>query len=598
MKNFIFKINRALAAKKQKLITIFIALTTSGGAMFAESVNIGDLYYNLDENSHSAEVTSMPSGKYSGNISIPESVDYNSVTYNVTNIGLSAFQECSGLTSVTIPNGVTSIGDYAFYKCKVLQSVTIPNSITSIGEQAFGNCTGLTSVVIPNSVTSIGERAFFVCKSLTSIEIPNSITSIGEGAFEYCTGLTSIVIPNSVTSIGEDAFYGCSGLTSVTIGNSVTNIEYRAFHNCTHMTSIIIPNSVTSIGEQAFGNCIGLISIAVEGGNTTYDSRDNCNAIIETATNTLIRGCQNTIIPNSVTSIGDYAFYGGLTSVTIPNSVTSIGNYAFFWCVNLTSIVIPNSVTSIGDYAFISCTGLTSVTLGHSVTSIGSKAFYGCAGLTSIVNYTPTPQSINENVFYSVNKSTCVLYVPAQSIDAYKAADVWKEFTNIQAIPGTEPTKYTITWQDEDGNEIAEDLVEEGETPVFTGEEPTKASDAEYSYEFAGWLPKIKPATKDICYTTFFERNKIETPVYTVNINGENCSLNISNECPAGTKLTVEAVADECFEFQKWSDNETANPRTITVTEDANLTAEFNKLRYTITGKAENEGGQVQVVNP
>ena len=392
MKNFIFKINRALAAKKQKLITIFIALTTSGGAMFAESVNIGDLYYNLDENSHSAEVTSMPSGKYSGNISIPESVDYNSVTYNVTNIGLSAFQECSGLTSVTIPNGVTSIGDYAFYKCKVLQSVTIPNSITSIGEQAFGNCTGLTSVVIPNSVTSIGERAFFVCKSLTSIEIPNSITSIGEGAFEYCNKLTAVhisdiaawckisfdgfyanplsyahklylngtlvtdlVIPNSVTGIGGWAFYDCSSLTSITIPNSVTSIGDSAFYNCSKLTSVTIPNSVTSIGEGAFYHCSRLTSIT---------------------------------IPNSVTSIGDGAFYNcsSLTSITIPNSVTSIGHGAFMLCSSLTSITIPSSVTSIGEGAFLSCTSLTSITIPNSVTSIGNGAFSDCGSLPVIDN--------------------------------------------------------------------------------------------------------------------------------------------------------------------------------------------------------------------
>ena len=161
--------------------------------------------------------------------------------------------------------------------------------------------------------------------------------------------------------------------------------------------------------------------------------------------------------------------------------------------------------------------------------------------------------------------------------------------------------KVNITWQDEDGNPILEEQVEYGTTPVFSGEIPTKPSDSEYSYEFVGWLPKIKPATEDARYTTYFDRHKlVSDKVYTVNINGENCSLHISNEVPAGTTLQVEAVADECFQFQKWSDNETANPRTINVTEDANLTAEFNKLRYTITGKNDTEGGQVNVeeVNP
>ncbi len=215
--------------------------------------------------------------------------------------------------------------------------------------------------------------------------------------------------------------------------------------------------------------------------------------------------------------------------------------------------------------------------------------------MASITCEAVTPPTLGNNVFDGVDKSI-PLYVPVESVDAYKTANGWKEFTNIQPIGGW----IKITWQDENGNTIKEDLVGSGVTPVYSGATPTKASTAEYTYEFAGWLPKIKPATKDVYYTTFFERNKIETPKYTVNINGENCSLHISNEVPAGTTLQVEAVADECFQFQKWSDNETANPRTINVTEDANLTAEFNKLQYTITGKNDTEGGQVNVeeVNP
>ena len=155
-------------------------------------------------------------------------------------------------------------------------------------------------------------------------------------------------------------------------------------------------------------------------------------------------------------------------------------------------------------------------------------------------------------------------------------------------------TIYTITWQDEDGNVIKTDEVEQGTTPAFTGTTPTKMATNEYTYEFAGWLPKIQPATKDICYTTFFERNKIETPGYTVNINGENCSLNINNQYPEGTVITLEAVADECFEFQQWSDGNKDNPRTITVTANTNLTAEFNKVRYTVTGEL-STGGKVQI---
>ena len=351
------------------------------------------------------------------------------ISYSVTSIGSDAFRNCSGLTSVTIPNSVTSIGWRAFYGCSGLTSVTIPNSVTYIQSQTFQGCSGLTSVTIPNSVTSIGQSAFSGCSGLASVSIPNSVTSIYQDAFSGCSGLTSVTIPNSVTSIGQTAFYNCSGLTSVTIPNSVTaigqsafagcnsihlltyncpdnllgsinktnlqtvvigdsvvSISSQLFQNCTNLTSVTIGDSITSIGNQAFSGCSGLTSIVVSNGNTHYDSRNNCNAIIVTSTNTLIVGCQNTVIPNSVTSIGWRAFYGcsGLTSVTIPNSVTSIGNGAFYNCSGLTSVTIPNSVTSIGQTAFYNCSGLTSVTIGNSVTSIGQDAFWGCSGLTSV----------------------------------------------------------------------------------------------------------------------------------------------------------------------------------------------------------------------
>ena len=172
-----------------------------------------------------------------------------------------AFQGCSGLTSVTIPNSVTSIGDWAFEGCSGLTSVTIPNSVTSIGEKAFYGCRGLTSFTIPNSVTSIGSSAFTNCIGLTSVTIPNSVTRIGSDAFSCCWNLSSVTIPNSVTSIGNYSFNGCSGLTSVTIPNSVTSIGEKAFQYCRGLTSITIPNSVTSIGNYAFNDCSGLTEV-------------------------------------------------------------------------------------------------------------------------------------------------------------------------------------------------------------------------------------------------------------------------------------------------------------------------------------------------
>ena len=372
---------------------------------------------------------------------------FNELQYftGLTSIGDDAFFHCPWLSSITIPNSVTSIGRHAFCFCSGLTSITIPNSVTSIGEAAFCFCSGLTSITIPNSVTSIGDCAFSGCSGLTSIivdsnntvydsrdncnaiiekatntliagcqntVIPNGVTSIGKEAFRGCSDLTSITIPNSVTSIGIRAFSGCSGLTSVTIPNSVTSIGDNAFYWCSDLTSITIPNSVTSIGDYVFIGCSGLTSIIVDSNNTVYDSRDNCNAIIEKDINTLIAGCKNTIIPNSVTSIGHGAF----------------GN-----CFSLTSITIPNSVTSIGDDAFAGCSDLTSITIPNSVTSIGECAFEGCSGLTSVILNISSPLSIYSSTFSNCANAT--LYVPAGAKPAYQAATYWKDFKAIKEFP-------------------------------------------------------------------------------------------------------------------------------------------------------------------
>ena len=679
---------------KQLMTALLLLCCTVAGAADFE---VDGIYYNiLSSEDKTVEVTSG-SNKYSGAVTIPASVTYNSITYSVTSIGNGAFEGCHDLTSIEIPSSVTSIGNDAFFYCTGLTSIEIPSSVTSIGKWAFSSCVSLTSIEIPSSVTSIGERAFedcwnlasivvdegntiydsrgncnaiietasntliagckntiipegvtsignnafYYCTGLTSIEIPSSVTSIGisvfsgcsglkriisyipadklftpgdyafqsvnneactlyvpagakstyaatdgwnafenivefngmcgdnlywslneetgvltifgegemynyadndanrvpwysnkenitsvtieEGvtsignsAFADCTGLTSIEIPSSVTSIGESAFNYCPGLTSIEISSSVTSIgdyafEYcdltsieipssvtsigeSAFGSCSGLTSIEIPSSVTSIGERAFRGCTGLTSIVVDEGNTIYDSRGNCHAIIETASNTLIAGFKNTIIPEGVTSIGNSAFYHcyGLTSIEIPSSVTSIGESAFFYCKGLTSIEIPSSVTSIGYYAFAHCTVLTSIEIPSSVTSIGNYTFYHCDGLTSIeipssvtsiggsafayctgLTSIGIPSSvtsigawafsgctsltsvvsciaaedlfaINTVAFSGIDNEACTLYVPAGAKSTYAATDGWSNFTNIVEM-STEEYSLTVS---------------------------------------------------------------------------------------------------------------------------------------------------------
>ena len=604
-----------------KTTLMLLAMLLPANAL-AYDFEVDGIFYNII-NDNEVEVThrGTSSNTYSGAVTIPPSVTYNGTTYSVTTIGENAFYECTGLTSVNIPNSVTTIRFFAFWNCTGLTSIYIPNSVTDFSEYSFYLCAGLTSIIvdsdnpkydsrdncnaiietesntlvfgckntiIPNSVTSIGDDAFEQCRGLTSITIPNSVTSIGFGAF-CCSGLTSVTIPKSVTSIGRHAFASCSDLTRASIPSRVTSIGDAAFYNCnglndvysfiedpsqitmgtnvfarndgeyptrtlyvntwrymddsrwsqyfdnfqiprfevdgiyykmtdvdevcitsggnytgeviipetvtydgitypvtaigemafycchelssvtipnsittigreafeaSGLTSIVIPSSVTFIDEYAFIECDALQSMVVDMDNPVYDSRENCNAIIETASNILISGCHNAVIPNTVIAIGDYAFEycTGLTRISIPNSVVTIGNGAFYDCTgltsvefgnsvtiideeafegcsSLTSVVIPNSVTFIGFEAFAYCSSLTSATISKSLTTIEDRIFYYCSNLTDVYCYItdPTNISMGDEVFYKYPKeySGRTLHVPAGSVPLYQASDKW-----------------------------------------------------------------------------------------------------------------------------------------------------------------------------
>ena len=528
---------------------------------------------------------------------------------SVTTIGVSTFSGCTGLNgSLTIPNSVTTIGEGAFSGCIGIEEITIPNSVTQIYAGAFYGCDNLskvnissleawcgivfgrigggnysressnpiyyahhlylngqevTDLVIPNSITAINDFAFQGCSGLTSVHFGDSVTTIGIYAYSGCTELTNLTIGNAVTTIGESAFEGCTGLTNVTLGNSIAYIGYGAFSNCTSITNLtisksviglgnmiqhcprltslnveegnpvydsregcnaiietatntlvvgcqttVIPNTVTAIGAYAFANCDGLTSITipnsvismgveaqvyhndttyyyynpfefcsnlirmkVEEGNPVFDSRDNCNGIIETSTNTLKFGCNATIIPNTVTAIGDNAFFGsGLKSFDIPNSVISIGETAFWFCDALTDIHIPNSVTAIGDCAFGACLSLREVTIPNSVivsqsytatgwfqhcwslerVTIGSgiarmgMMFNDCPKITSVTCLGTIPPGYDSYYNHQTNEryynfdnavyNQATLYVPIGSLEAYQTKYEWPFFQDIRPL--------------------------------------------------------------------------------------------------------------------------------------------------------------------
>ena len=346
---------------KRRLTSAFLLLLTLVGTR-AEEFTVNGIQYSTDS-SPEGEVAVAGLENATGEITIPSTVSYEGVEYEVTGIE-GCYIQSERVTSIAIPSSITNIRELVFYTCNNLTSITVneQNAVYSSKDGALydKNQTVLycvprkwagTEFSVPSSVTSIANFAFAGCTGLTSITIPTSVTSIGMQAFQYCTSLTSIEQPSSLTNLENLVFSGCTGLTSIKLPTSITSIGYHAFENCTSLTSIELPSSLTTIG--GFSGCTGLTSIT---------------------------------IPSSVTTIGDYAFENctSLTSIEIPTSVTDIGFRAFSGCTGLTSITIPASVTSINAYAFENCTSLTSIEIPASVTYIGNDAFTGCSSLESI----------------------------------------------------------------------------------------------------------------------------------------------------------------------------------------------------------------------
>lgn len=312
------------------------------------------------------------------------------ISDGMNSIGDLAFYKCDQLTDITIPNSVTDIGNDTFFYCENVTNIEIPNSVISIGDSAFSNCYNLTSITIPDSVNSIGNGAFYNCERLANISIPDSVTNIGDEAFGYCKSLTNIALPNGITNIGFSTFYACESLVSITIPDSVTSIGGSAFYNCNKLLNITISDSVNNIGGLVFFNCKSLTNITVDSNNQYYTSLDD--VLFNKEKSTIIcypagKADSEYIVPQSVTNISEYAFYGcnNLTSIKIPENLTGINNATFADCTNLTNITLPRSVTHIKAAAFSNCTSLSNIEIPGEVVSIDDYAFSRCESLTSII---------------------------------------------------------------------------------------------------------------------------------------------------------------------------------------------------------------------
>lgn len=383
----------------RKLLTTFCLSAIALGmscASKAEGVEIDGLKYNLDATNRTATVTwggkcYCVGDTYKGEVVIPKTVTYDGVEYAVTTIGEHAFMSSRGLTGVTIPESVTEIEKSAFAGCPDLTSVTFSGKPT---------------------ISRIGGKAFLFCKSLESIEIPASVESIGAYAFEICENLKDVEWADGSKLTTIDDYVFCrTGLSSISIPASATAIKAVAFCTTPNMTEVYLPAQVTSISEQnPFCYNSQVTSMRVADGNKVYDSRKECNAIIETATNTLVAGCKETVIPASV---------------------TAIGRSAFNHCADLTDAALPATIRSIGKYAYMACTGLKSFYFPSTMKVMADSVFWKVERLDSIVTMAQRPFAIDESDFEQAIYDNSTLYVPAGTASLYHSAAVWSKFRNI-----------------------------------------------------------------------------------------------------------------------------------------------------------------------
>ncbi len=428
---------------KTKLFSLFFALTIAG-TLFASDIDVKGIWYNFDEGTQTAEVTfkgieaDFYDNRYKGSITIPEKVSYQNTTYNVTSIGERAFYGCKNVTSVTLPNSITSIGKQAFSCCYDLSKINIPESVTSIGEEAFNACVSILNLTVPSTVTAIGSGAFREVANLiydgSDPYEARALNGYVEGNLVYedktktklcaCCRLAkgTLKLPNTLEEIGELAFLYCSQLDSLTLPNSVKTIGQNAFHECSGMVSLVVPNSVTTITEE--GSAFGYVSNVIYNGPLTHSNNWGAKCLNGYVDGKLVyKDKEHTILAAASCNLKG--------NVNLPNSVITIGRYAFFSKFSKTTAVMTgSSLREIGNYAFFEC-NISSVVIPSTIKSIGSSAFSRCLNLTSIICEANTPPVCQDFAIPVLDgKPIPNIYVPANSLSKYKATSGWSTYAD------------------------------------------------------------------------------------------------------------------------------------------------------------------------
>ncbi|MBR1850423.1 MAG: leucine-rich repeat domain-containing protein [Bacteroidales bacterium] len=584
---------------KKILLLLAALISTTLCVAQSEDIEVNDIMYTVDFGTHTAYAWGR-GGCVDGTLTYPPTVTYEGETFTVTQIlgsrgldelinlripstveRITGFNSCNNLASVTIyGDGLTRLDD-AFNHCASLTEFTVPSSVTIIKDEVLCNCQNLSHATF-KAIRSSSDYRFFPgehggsifsnCPNLTNITFGNEVEVIPNGAF-INTGITSLIVPNTITKIGEYAFLECSSLASVAIGPSVD-----------------------TIGVMAFGSCPQLSSIMVASSNQTFDSRDNCNAIIQTATNTLIRGWATSTVPNGVASIGSDAFYEctDLTDITFPNTLTAIDARAFYGCTGLTSISLPRNLKTIGMEAFYGCSGITSLTLSDSLTTIGTRAFYECESLT-LSPLPPTLTTIGSEAFYScraldslvIPAATTTIGNAAFSRSGLKYVHLPDNLTTISAECFSSCNLKTIVIG-ANTTEIGWNALESHIDTIFIyATTPPAAANAFGATSNSGTLITLCDARENYIFSTdwnaHFQPSQIECRnTYTIQTacNDSSRGVALVNAATSvtefeGLPITLTAIANEGYHLLEWQDGNTQTTRTVTVSADTTYTAIF-----------------------